>query len=225
MVVVATRCCDRFQMFADHCFQLKKVFEFLKLPAEIRNTVYWNVLVKRRSSYRFAEPPLTLVNKQIRCESLPVLYGNGVFFAYFGPCFPISERFQELPRLIPAIPNLAHITKLDIRFTSALGEFPSQRGVDIYIYMRGDKSECGFLGNNNLVGEPGLEWKDQETIMAHSRRLMDTLPADNFWQIIGKTWVELEMISVVRILLCFAERCPAAAEWVWMVLEWCDVAG
>lgn len=211
-------------MFTDHFSQPKKVFEFLKLPAEIRNTIYWNVLVKRRSSYRFAQPPLTLVNKQIRCESLPVLYGNSVFFAYFGPYFPISERFQELPRLIPAIPNLAHITKLDIRFTIALGEFPSKRGVDIFIYMRGKNSECGSLGNKNLVGEPGLEWKDRETIMAHFRRLMDTLPTDNFWQIVGMTWVARGMISVVRILLCFAETCPAAAEWVWMVLEWCGVA-
>lgn len=219
MSAVATRRRVRFQVFTDHCFQPKKAFEFLKLPAEIRNMIYWNVLVKRHSFYRFAQPPLTLVNKQIRCESLPILYGNGLFFAELGPYFSNPDRFLQLQRLVPAIPNLAHITKLDIRFSLRL-ECPTLRGVDVLIYMRGNKLECGSLGNNNLVGEPGLEWKDRAKLEIHYRRLLNTLSRDHLWYIPVIFHAEDGMRSVVRTLLCFAERYPAAAKWVWMVIEW-----
>lgn len=185
--------------------------------------IYWNVLVKSRSCYRFAQPPLTLVNNQIRRESLPVLYGNCLFFAHFGPYFPISERFQKLQAVVPAIPNLAYITKLDIRFSFGLMGFSKERGVDVFICMREDKLECGSLGSNNLVGEPGLEWKDRAKTEAHYRRLLENLPMGAFWKYNAKLSAMRGMKPVVRILLCFAERCPAAAEWVRMVIQWRDL--
>lgn len=82
------------ELFADPCLQLKTVFEFLKLPAEVRNMIYWNVLVKRHPFHLFAPPPLTQVNKQIRSESLPVLYGNGLFVADCGLLFTAISFFQ-----------------------------------------------------------------------------------------------------------------------------------
>lgn len=86
--------------------------------------------------------------------------------------------------------------------------------------MSDDKLGCDSLGNDNLVGQPGLEWRDKAGIERHYRRLLNQDPVSRvFWG--TEMWfLTLRAArSVIRILLSFAERCPAAAEWVWMVFD------
>lgn len=182
--------------------------------------IYRNVLVKRHSCFRFAQPPLTFVNKQIRSESLPVLYGKGQFYSDFGTYFPTTERFVKLAMHVPAIPNLAYVTKLEIRFCFGKIGYHDDRGVGLSIYMSDDKLGCGSLGDDNLVGQPGLEWRDKAGIERHYRRLLNQEPVSRvFWGTEMWFLTRRAARSVIRILLSFAERCPAAAEWIWMVFN------
>lgn len=174
--------------------------------------IYWILLVKRYRCRRFRQPALTLVNKQIRSESLPVLYGNGTFV------FVERRWFFRLQRLPPARPNLAHITKLDIRIPI----HPLTGGLELEIRMRKNKWECGHLRHKRLVGEPGVEWKSIAKVQAVYFQLLR-----KFLRVGGPRHEIVDIrrafpgggILVIRGLLYFAEKCPAAAEWVWMALK------
>lgn len=212
------------ELFTDHCLQLKKAFEFLKLPPEVRNMIYWNVLVKRHPFHPFAPPPLTQVNKQIRSESLSVLYGNGLFVANCGSHSMAIPLFLQCPELATAIPNPAYITKLEIRFDFGSARSFRQKGLSVLINMRADKSECGSLGNDDFVGRPDLEWRDKARIENHYRRLLhETVLVCATRHMDAIFAAKREMRPLVSDLLCFAKRCPAAAKWVWMVVELADL--
>lgn len=198
-----------------------QIFEFLALPAEIRNMIYWIVLVKTHSHpsvhFRFRQPPLTLVNKQIRSESLPVFYGNGQFKIYFGRPYDF-KRLQKRWAGPQAMPNLTHITKLDIRFP--FGPTRSSDGdvLHLYIVMRKSKSGRSTVRNKILVCGPGFEGKDISRI----RHVYECL------RITGDPYLSTPegfesayegKEVAVRALLYFAEKCPAAAEWIWMALK------
>lgn len=220
LLAVATSRRIRTQLLIDHCLQPKKVFEFLKLPAEIRNRIYWNVLVKKYDCYGFRQHPLTLTNKQIRSESLPMLYGNSLFSIFVWRHDHTFGQLQGLWPMSPAMTNLSHITRLDIGFSLELrGPF---RDLTVGIYMRKDESGGAYLWGKELVGRPGLEWKDRASIKNVCDCLvMDSLLAGNQFQLMTK-WIpgaDKRMDRMARGLLFFAERCPAAAEWVWMGLE------
>lgn len=70
---------------------------FLRLPAEIRNMIYKEILIQpgcgcaRSHPTRplplctLAQPPLTRVNRQIREECLPVYYGSNTFSVFVRP--------------------------------------------------------------------------------------------------------------------------------------------
>lgn len=67
-------------------FTIQKHFPFLRLPAEVRNTVYQNsnFYISRRLCmgfcfYDLRQPPMTRVNKQLRYETLPIFYENQEF--------------------------------------------------------------------------------------------------------------------------------------------------
>lgn len=202
-----------------------KVFEFLQLPAEIRNVVYWNALVKRYKCRRFRQPPLTLVNKQIRSEALPIIYGNGKFYIVFGRFRHSFERFQKLWPMSPATSNFTNITKLKIQWRFELG-FGCFKGLTVNIRMQNNEFDDRRLLNKNkeLVGRPGLEWKDQASIKAVFDRLaMEELPPHyavfQLHEILVQHIFDLKKDSVIRGLLYFAEKCPLAAQWVWMGLK------
>ncbi|KAI7784342.1 hypothetical protein LA080_010125 [Diaporthe eres] len=196
-----------------------KVIEFLDLPAEIRNMIYWNVLVKKYNGYCFRQPSLTLVNKQIRSESLPILYGN----ALFSICLRrYSLNFKQLLwrwPLPPAMSNLAHITRLDIRFS--LGIRGHWRGSAVQIHMRKTEADGSHLMNKELMGRPGLRWKRGAGIRAfYNYLILDPLTSGQH-QLTSEENLSVNSgrDRVVRGLLYFAEKCPAAAEWVWMAAK------
>lgn len=64
-------------------YELKRL-SLLRLPAEIRNKIYRlvlvDVLVPQRVIPSLAPPPLTLVNKQILAEVLPIYYAENIFY-------------------------------------------------------------------------------------------------------------------------------------------------
>lgn len=71
-----------------------KRLSFLDLPAEIRNKIYRRSLVKKRWPDRIKgliQPPLTLVNRQIRSEALPVYYGSNRFSLTIPTKPPLNE--------------------------------------------------------------------------------------------------------------------------------------
>lgn len=197
-----------------------KVFEFLKLPAEIRNMVYWNALVKRYKCRSFRQPPLTLVNKQIRSESLPILYGNGTFYIKSKQRVHPFQKFRTFWPIPRGISNVEKITKLDIQFSVRTQGLSS--GVKIDIHMRNNELEGGHLLGKQLVGKPGLEWKNRDSIEGiYDRFLMEEIRARA-----GLRWVWEEWVTVFRAaslvaeaLLYFAKKCPAAAKWVWLAME------
>lgn len=114
--------------------------------------------------------------------------------------------------MFPAMPNLAHITKLDVRLSLQFGG--RIVGLDVTVHMRKDESKDGSLLNTTVVGRPGLAWKNRASIeVAYGRLIVNQRQRDN-----PSHWYETTG-AVVENLLYFAERCPAAAEWVWMKLE------
>ena len=218
-------------MFANPYFEPNKAFEFLKLPAEIRNMIYWNALVKKRYCYFFFQPPLTLVNKQIRSESLPLLYGNSEFIVFFNyGKYGVAQDFNGMnwPRKlwapplsvspVSAILSLVHVTKLDIR--CFLSRMAPKGFADLYIHTRKKYSDYCYSVSSGTVGQPGFKWQDRADIEVVYRRLLRE------W--LGQSWlnvlepVYLKLLPVVKIVLFFAEMCPAAAEWVWLEIETID---
>lgn len=185
--------------------------------------VYWIALVKEYNCYRFRQHSLTLVNKQIRSESLPILYGHGLFSIYFFVCrwFHSFERIQRSRPIPPAMSNLTCITKLDIRFEIDFTWFSG--GSDLGVHMRKDESDGESLLNKKLVGRPGLDWKDRASIKAVYDSFMVDLQMAHY----PSYWSLAEQVGalrkgtdvVVEGLLFFAEKCPAAAGWVWMTLK------
>lgn len=200
-----------------------KVFEFLKLPAEIRNMVYWNALVKRYKCRRFRQPPLTLVNKQIRSETLPIIYGNGKFYIVWKYRHRLKRSRKPCP-MPPAMSNFTNITELNLKWRFEIG-ISAFESLSVDIYMKNDESEDSRLQNKNkeLVGRPGLEWKDRVGINATLKRLLVKEISPRLPSPVIGTFVqirfEFEMKSVVRGLLYFAEKYPVAAEWVWMAVK------
>lgn len=73
------------------------VLPFLRLPPEIRNIIYKEILIqpgcgcarshpiKPLPLFTLAQPPLTRVNRQIRQECLPVYYGSNTFSVFVRP--------------------------------------------------------------------------------------------------------------------------------------------
>lgn len=80
---------------------------FLRLPAEIRNMIYKEILIQpgcgcaRTHPTRplplctLAQPPLTRVNRQIREECLPVYYGSNTFSVFVRPRKVYREGVTE----------------------------------------------------------------------------------------------------------------------------------
>jgi hypothetical protein len=213
-------------LFTDHSLGPKKAFEFLKLPPEIRNKIYWNVLVKKRYRCFFFQPPLTFVNKQIRSESLPVLYGNSSFIVCFDDN-SFSGDPQKLSRLrkrweilspvseVSPIPSFAFVTKLDIRYSFSDAATP-ENCVVFHIYMRNNDSDCTSSSNSRLVCRPGSGWKSCANIWTVCYELVNSA---SIWP--SRTIrTDLEDVDlVIKTLFFFAEKCPAAAEWVWVEVE------
>lgn len=191
--------------------------------------VYWNALVKRYKCRGFRQPPLTLVNKQIRSEALPIIYGNGKFYIVFGRFRHSFDRFQKRWSMSPATSNFTNITKLNLQWRFDLG-FACFESLTVNIHMQNNEFDDSRLLENNkeLVGRPGLEWKDQASVRAIFNRLaVEELPANyasRINQILVQHAFHFEKDSVIRGLLYLAEKCPLAAEWVWMGLKisWID---
>lgn len=184
--------------------------------------IYWIVLVKTHSHssvhFRFRQPPLTLVNKQIRSESLPLFYGNGQFKIYFRrPCN--FERLQKRWAVPQAMPNLTHITKLDIRFPFSPTRSSGRDVLHLYIVMRKSKLDRSTVRNKVLVCGPGVEGKDAARIMAVYEGLRIRLLGFPYISTMeGLEFGYEGKAMAVRALLYFAEKCPAA-EWIWMALK------
>lgn len=188
--------------------------------------IYWNALVKRyyctEFGYRFRQPPLTLVNKQIRSECLPVLYRNSSFTIDFERCYGDFVRLQSIWAMPPAMPVLNHITKLNVRFSFGLRVPTGMGRVHVYIHMRKSESECGPIPNMKLVYRPGDEGKDPASIEEVYRLLTrDLIRAHdpNIRSIRGLMSIYRKRDLPARVLLYFAEKCPAAAEWAWMGMK------
>lgn len=131
--------------------------------------------------------------------------------------------FLQYPKLATAIPNLAYITKLEIRYDFGSTRSFGQKGLSVLINMRADKSECGSLGDDNFVGRPDLEWRDKARIKDHYRRLLhETVLVCAARHMHAIFAAKRETRPLVSALLCFAKRCPAAAKWVWMAVELAD---
>lgn len=184
--------------------------------------IYRNVLVKKYDGYQFRQPSLTLVSKQIRSESLSILYGYALFSIFF---WRYSLSFQQLLRRWPLPPamSLAHITKLDIRFSLGLRGYG--RGLAVQIHMRKTESDGSHLLNKELVVRPGLSWKRRWKRRARIEAVYNRLVFGPLTS--GQRVLTLEEIAAVKNgrgrvvggLLYFAEKCPAAAEWVWMAAK------
>ncbi|KAG8159955.1 hypothetical protein KVR01_010592 [Diaporthe batatas] len=225
-------------------------FEFLKLPPEIRNKIYWNALVKNHDCHFFFQPPLTRVNKQIRSESLPVLYGNNKFsvclfegfLSDFPWKFPELRKRWDTPPQIPAVSTVssfAYITRLDIRHEFWDGEYPGSC-VFIDVCMRDKEPNCPGLQNHRkrdmkpvcaglrnrlMIRRPESGWESRVEIvsicihlLSHSASLLEWHGDNPLFQPVLDY-----MVEVMESLFFIAEKCPAAANWVWLVVEASDI--
>ncbi|POS73025.1 hypothetical protein DHEL01_v208577 [Diaporthe helianthi] len=215
---------------------ITKAFEFLKLPAEIRNMIYWNVLINKRLRFLFFQPPLTLVNKQVRSETLPVLYGNNKFTV----CVKLAllthadERLKQLWAVpasvlsVSAILHFRYITKLDIWPTSfsdwVLLE-PKFRALNnrigVRMTLRDRKRLDLIMKKKSTVNQHGF-WCEVLRILhaAANMYLEDGLLWRPGEEGEGQQLAREEPQSVeAHCLFYFTEICPAAGECVWMGFE------
>lgn len=208
----------------DHSLETK-VFEFLKLPAEVRNMIYRDVLVGKRIVHLFFQPPITLANKQIRSESLPVFYGHNKFVFSFHR--DLGTQDLPLPKLwcaprpvstVSAIPNLIYVAKLRIQFSFSHSWRPGCEDVDVFIRMRKRDLTSRNSRKNAIVSQHGLKWKDRAFLESvYDLLVNDRLHGPNF---VGERLIAYGgMDSVITTVLHLAEICPEAAECVWMVLD------
>jgi hypothetical protein len=183
--------------------------------------IYGYALVKKRFRCFFFQPPLTSVNRQIRSESLPILYGRSNFTIFFDGDTP-SGGHRKLARLrkrweilspmsaMSPIPSFALVTKLDIQFSFSSAWNPRNQ-ISFLIYMRNKVSDYAGSYKGVLVHEPGADW-DWENVWLrcsrYTRRISRRTRSD---------WAcEETAILVAGTVVFFADKCPLAFEWIWM---------
>lgn len=214
-------------LLTDHSLAMKKAFEFLKLPAEVRNMIYRNVLVKKRYCYFLFQPPITLVNKQIRSESLPVLYGNNKFMVHFNSGLLAQDpsmwlrSFWVAPDSVPtvsAISNFIYVAKLDIQFCFIDDWSPNSEDVDVCIRMRrGDLTSRSSM-KYGIASQRGLKWEDRPILESAYKRLVNDCLQGNQYSV-ERQLAYGGMHSVITTMLDWAKICPATVVSVWMELE------
>lgn len=86
--------------------------------------------------------------------------------------------------------------------------------------MRNSKSGRSTVKNKELVCRPGFEGKGHGRIRAVYEGLQTRLLGDPYFSTFEGYESGFEgQAMAARALLYFAEKCPAAAEWIWMALK------
>lgn len=187
--------------------------------------IYRDVLVGKRYVHLFFQPPITLANKQIRSESLPVFYGNNKFIFSFHRDLGAQDPPMLLPKLwcaprpvstVSAIPNLIYIANLGIRLSFSNSWFSRSGDVDVFIRMTKRDLTSRNSMKNAILSQHGLKWKDRAILesvydlLVNNRRLHGP-------KLSGERQIAHGgMDSVISTVLHLAEICPEAAECVWM---------
>lgn len=175
----------------------------------------------------FSQPPLTLVNKQIRSESLPLFYGNNKFIVdcldnYYverGWRFPQLRRRWKTPTKIPEVSVLTNfdlVTKLDLRY-AFWGHDVDERAVEIDIYMRKQKpDDLEWYEDYCTLDHSGEGLKSSADMRRIFLKLIRITSSEMEWALSDPLIVRVfqDLNNVIKSLLFFAKKCPLATGWI-----------
>lgn len=168
-------------------------FPFLRLPAEVRNEIYFEALqwevdrLDGRAPLLY-QPPITRVNRQTRAEALRIYYvsphlevksrtSNGwvpfvrrVLDAFTGGPGGLPGGSSQCALLFPAALQLSFMTKdQDVQIEVEFHRDPEKK--DMWVTLDGE-------GEAVVVGDPDLDWTDSAAAQAACDEAADKLADD-----------------------------------------------
>ncbi|KAK2609420.1 hypothetical protein N8I77_002917 [Diaporthe amygdali] len=155
------------------------------MPPEVRNKIYRESLVSQStlpqdlddydSTATLSQPALTLANRQVRAEALPVYYGENIILQKYvtnlsknWTCFAreIIDAFTGVPSSLPGSSSLGHITNLYLELS--LSEFIFQMEVQMSSGELIADTTTSWPEWRNMVrvGTADLDWTDADAVRA-----------------------------------------------------------
>lgn len=208
----------------------QRPFCFLKLPAEIRNKIYYDALVTRTQAHWYSsavQPALTRVNRQIRAEALPIYYRENIINfdvkadtpqKWVDTAREIIDAFGASSSGFPESSNFRYITYLhlefhtDVRYLLAAklisADSPLEMNVD------GDWRDLPAYPTHDVrVGRPGMDWRDDTAVRVACSVAAEILYGEvrhDVWSLLNEESALTRLIqrSALAGICVFAAACP-----------------
>lgn len=132
-------------------------FPFLRLPAEIRNTFYRQILLQRDPVLIRKRPALLSTSKRIRDEAVPIYYGENIL--HLGFYTRGIQGLQDVHRSVHGIPQTikAHVRRIKFGIHHEVGDVaPYNKHLQLLFSHFPDE----FFFPRNKLGRPRAEWAD-----------------------------------------------------------------
>ncbi|KAK7715631.1 hypothetical protein SLS63_011387 [Diaporthe eres] len=155
--------------------QNEKPFPFLRLPAEIRNTIYHELLTwhwwEHEDNRLYEQPAITRVSSQLRAEALPLYFGEVVHLVktessrdWVPSIQRIVDNFTRGPGGQPGSSSLRLLNGIQL-------DFMTPSGVHIEVDLVTDPENLtvrapGDPSERVIVGSPDLDWTDAAAVGA-----------------------------------------------------------
>lgn len=155
----------------------QKPCHFLRLPAEIRNEIYWDVLefdMYQRGPLLLGQPPITRVNRQTRDEALALYYRSS----------ELNSRTETSEEWVPFIlqvldafnggpSGLLNGSQSTLRFLSALQVTFMTEVLELKIEIDFNNNPAATMELDTeddfeavVVGSPDMDWTDAAAVQA-----------------------------------------------------------
>lgn len=169
------------------------------MPPEVRNKIYRESLVSQStlpqdltdydSTATLSQPALTLVNRQVRAEALPIYYGENIILqmcvtTLWGnrTCFSrkIVDAFTGVPSSLPGSSSMGYITNLHLELWYNVLKSPIQMEVQMRSgeLIAGATTSWPEWRNTVRVGTTDLDWTDADAVRVACNKAADDLLAE-----------------------------------------------
>lgn len=202
------------------------VSPFLLLPGEIRNLIYYKVLIepncRRVQPHRTtplplctrAQPPLTQVNRQLREECLPMYYAKNNFFIFLNPrtasdVTQFFESFSVRPNPVLRESYLRFIQVVQLRWWPIrLVKSSTHSLTDINVSFG---FQTGLKGATSLIFG---HWNNHTVENAVFNAVQQSLQSSTASRRHGLFINDIELRQLARTIFFCGATCPQAARQV-----------